>query len=64
MEFESLFNDDMSRERMIVTFLALLELCKIKLLKVIQNSRYGTIYIFPSVAATDNDGVSDALPFA
>ena len=64
MEFESLFLDDMSRERMIVTFLALLELCRIKLLKVIQNSRYGTIHIFPSVAATDNDGVSDALPFA
>ncbi|MCE1226771.1 MAG: segregation/condensation protein A [Geobacteraceae bacterium] len=64
MEFESLFQDDMSRERMIVTFLALLELCRIKLLKVIQNSRYGTIYIFPSVAATDSDGVSDALPFA
>jgi len=64
MEFESLFQDDMSRERMIVTFLALLELCRIKLLKVIQNNRYGTIYIFPSVAATDNDGASDALPFA
>ncbi len=64
IEFESLFQDDISRERMIVTFLALLELCRIKLLKVLQNNRYGTIHIFPSVAATDNDGVSDALSFA
>lgn len=60
--FETLFQDDMSRERMIVTFLALLELCRIKLIKVLQNGRYGSIYIFPSVPVTD-DGVSDALPF-
>jgi len=64
MEFESLFQEDMGKDRMIVTFLALLELCRIKLLKVIQNSRYGTIYIFPSVPVTDDNGVVDALPFA
>lgn len=61
--FESLFQDDMSRERMIVTFLALLELCRIKLVKILQNSRYGAIFIYPSVSVTDEAGVSDALPF-
>jgi segregation and condensation protein A len=63
LEFEALFIDDSSRERMIVTFLALLELCRVKMLKVVQNSRYGAIYIFPSVAATDDDGVADELLF-
>jgi segregation and condensation protein A len=61
--FEVLFHDDMSRERMIVTFLALLELCRIKLVRILQNSRYGAIYIFPSVPTTDDSGASDALPF-
>jgi len=63
LEFDSLFLDGISRERMIVTFLALLELCRIKLLKILQNSRYGVIHIFPSVAATDV-GVADELPLA
>lgn len=63
LEFELLFQDDMSKERMIVTFLALLELCRIKLLKVIQNSRFGPIYLFPSVPTTDNNGSGDELPF-
>jgi len=63
-QFEALFEADMSRERMIVTFLALLELCRIKMVKIVQNDRYGAIHIFPSVAATENDGESDELPFA
>ena len=62
LAFEELFVDDNSRERMIVTFLALLELCRLKLVKVIQNSRYGAIYIFTAVtAAADEDGVADAF---
>ncbi len=64
LEFEALFQDDTSRERMIITFLAILELCRIKSLKVIQNSRFGTIYLFPSVAVTDENGASDVFSFA
>ncbi len=64
LAFEQLFDDDMSRERMIVTFLALLELCRIKLLKVIQNTRYGPIYLFPSVAPAEENGADLGLPFA
>ncbi len=65
LEFEALFDDgDMTRERMIVTFLALLELCRIKLVRVVQNSRYGSIHLFPSVPATEEvSGVMDELPF-
>lgn len=63
LDFEALFLDDMSRERLIVTFLALLELCRIKLVKVMQNSRYANIHIFPSVVANDDVGEADELSF-
>lgn len=60
VEFSVLFADEeQTRERMIVTFLALLELCRIKLVKVLQNSRYGPIYLYPSVAASDAEGGLD-----
>ena len=64
LEFEALFDDEeLNRERMIVTFLALLELCRIKLVKVVQNSRYGPIHLFPSVSSADEMGAVDELPF-
>jgi len=62
LDFEELFRDDLSRERMIVSFLALLELCRVKLVKVIQNNRYGPIHIFPAVSPTDPDGAGDDEP--
>lgn len=62
LDFEQLFREELSRERMIVFFLALLELCRIKLVKVIQNNRYGPIHIFPAVSPTDQDGVGDGEP--
>ncbi len=64
LEFEKLFIENSSRERMIVTFLAVLELCRIKLVKVMQINRYGAIHIYPSVPSTEENGVSDELPFA
>ena len=63
LEFTALFADeDMTRERMIVTFLALLELCRIKLVKVLQNSRYGPIYLYPSVPVSETEGGLDESP--
>lgn len=57
VEFSVLFADEeQTRERMIVTFLALLELCRIKLVKVLQNSRYGPIYLYPSVSVDASEG--------
>lgn len=57
LEFTALFADeDITRERMIVTFLALLELCRIKLVRVLQNNRYGPIYLYPSVPADALEG--------
>lgn len=62
--FDELFDLDASRERLIVSFLALLELCKLKMVKVLQNSDCGTIYLYPAVAVEAVDGVAggDTLP--
>lgn len=61
--FDELFNEEMTRERLVVSFLALLELCRIRLVRVIQQSRYGAIHIFPAVAPVEtSDGGDDVEP--
>ena len=64
LAFDELFSLDDSRERLIINFLALLELCRLKMLKILQNTDHGTIYIYPAVTAEVADGVSgaDTLP--
>mgnify|MGYP000894067078 FL=1 len=64
LAFEQLFETCSDRERVIVMFLALLELCRLKLLKVIQNGRFGSIHIFPAVGADDTMGAAGAVPNA
>lgn len=57
IDFESVFIDQpVTKERMIITFLAVLELCRTRMIKVIQNCRYGTIHIYPAVTEGDNQG--------
>jgi len=48
--FDDLVRDDFTRERVIVTFLALLELCRLKLIRIFQNGHEGSIWFVPSVA--------------
>lgn len=43
------------RERMIVTFLALLELCRLKLIRIFQNSSEGAIWFVPAVSVSAED---------
>ncbi len=64
LSFEELFSEDKTRERLIATFLAMLELCRLKLLKVIQNNHCSSIYIYPAVSseAADGDTGGDTLP--
>jgi len=64
LRFDELFSEDSSRERLIATFLALLELCRLKLAKVIQNSPCGELYIYPAVSSEAADGETggDTLP--
>jgi len=45
MSFESLFPDGATRELLVVTFLSMLELCKLKLIRIVQAQSLGAIWI-------------------
>jgi segregation and condensation protein A len=49
VQFDDLVRDEFTRERVIVTFLALLELCRLKLIRIFQNSHEGKIWFVPAV---------------
>jgi segregation and condensation protein A len=46
--FERLFVAPITREYVIVTFLALLELCKLRMVKILQANSFGVIWISPA----------------
>lgn len=50
LAFGELFDGRPGRSDVVVTFLALLELTKLRLLRLLQNTRAGTIWLFPAVA--------------
>jgi len=50
IRFDELVWDEFTRERVIVTFLALLELCRLKLVRIFQGSEHGSIWFVPAVA--------------
>ena len=52
--FLDLFSDGIRRTEVIVTFLALLELVKMRMVRFMQNTHNGTIWLFPSVAVDEN----------
>src|SRR5262249_39773507 len=47
VEFKQLFEAEVTRERLIVTFLAVLEMVRLKVLQLTQNETYGEIYLVP-----------------
>ena len=47
--FERLFVAALTREYVIVTFLALLELCKLRIVKLLQANNFGVIWISPAL---------------
>lgn len=49
VQFDDLVRDDFTRERVIVTFLALLELCRLKLIRIFQNEPQSSIWFVPAV---------------
>ena len=51
ISFDDLTRDENTRERIIVTFLALLELCRLKLIRIFQGDGHGSIWFVPAVAA-------------
>ena len=59
LAFSELFAADTSRQEVIVTFLALLELVKMRLVRLLQSQRFGVIWLSPAVPNVPSDG---ALP--
>jgi segregation and condensation protein A len=59
LRFDDLVREEFTRERVIVTFLALLELCRLKLIRIFQNGHQGSIWFVPSV--TQDLGDESAL---
>ena len=51
INFDDLVRDELTSERVIVTFLALLELCRLKLIRIFQGSEHGSIWFVPAVSA-------------
>ena len=51
--FERLFVAPLSREYVIVTFLALLELCKLRIVKLLQANSFGVIWISSALLTED-----------
>jgi len=51
--FDSLFHTGMTRDLLVVTFLSILELCKLKLIKITQAESLGSIWL-TSAAESDN----------
>lgn len=53
LAFAELFRADPPRREIVATFLALLELVKMRTVRLMQNTRFGSIWIFPAVPAEE-----------
>lgn len=57
LSFRELFIGRPDRGEVVVCFLATLELVRLKLVRLMQNSRFGTIWLYPAVAPEDVGGL-------
>lgn len=57
VHFEELVSEEQTRERIIVTFLAILELCRLKLIRIFQSGHQGGIWFVPAVTPDTVDVV-------
>lgn len=57
--FESLFLTEVTRDGLVVTFLAILELCKLKMISISQARSLGTIWIMPVAVEADDDAAGE-----
>ncbi|PLX73174.1 MAG: segregation/condensation protein A, partial [Desulfuromonas sp.] len=54
LAFGELFPQGVQRNELVVTFLAMLELVKMRMVRLMQNSRFGTIWLHPAVTLEDD----------
>ncbi len=60
IQFEDLFNDNVTKLEIITTFLALLELMKHQALRIFQNESFSKIYVYPVEGETfDSDSIDE-----
>lgn len=63
--FVELFENSRDRDYIVATFLAILELCKLKLIRIRQQEQYGDIWIWPAVLddtdSSDQEIFDDSL---
>ncbi|HEX8960029.1 MAG TPA: segregation/condensation protein A [Geobacteraceae bacterium] len=57
--FERLFTAPLTREYVVVTFLAILELCKLKMVRLLQADSFGVIWIMPTLL--EGDAIEEEL---
>jgi segregation and condensation protein A len=55
IQFEDLIRDECTRERIVVSFLAILELCRLKLIRIFQGNDHGSIWFVPAVAVDPSE---------
>jgi segregation and condensation protein A len=58
--FEDMFIGSATREEIIVTFLAILELCRLKMVRLAQAQSFGKIWIIPALFNSGGDIVTEA----
>jgi len=60
ISFDALFSDGMTRDLLVVTFLSILELCKLKLIKITQIESLGAIWLTSS--SQEDAARADGMP--
>ena len=58
--FHEIIPEQVTREFVVATFLAMLELCKLKTIKIMQKNPYEPIWILPSATGGESDGAEAA----
>jgi len=61
VQFHELFESGATRERLIVTFLAVLEMARLKVLQVTQSENQGPIYLVPVFEAVDVQNLGEQV---
>ncbi len=59
--FEDLFLGNLTREFIVATFLAILELCRLRLIRLSQSESYGVIWVRNAVLPTSEDVATEEL---
>lgn len=59
VSFEDLFLGNLTREFIVATFLAILELCKLKMIRLLQAEIYGVIWVRTTLIPVSADGAAE-----